>query len=216
MEKLIHNNLAQRIAAVLLLLAISGAIILATLVHFHPVLLTDIKISQEIQEGGIRLLPIMLFISFFGEPLVAFITTLIAAIIFFLLRRRREAIFSLLTVIASGVNAAIKLVVHRPRPTDTLIAVYQQLTDPSFPSGHVVFYVVFFGFILTTMIVIKKLPLAARIIVGAFCIFLILFVSVSRIYLGAHWATDVIGGYCVGFILLLTLLYFYFKGLKFE
>ncbi len=216
MNRFFHSRFAKHIAVGLILAAVAGAVILSVLVHYHPTPFVDVAITKEIQEGGTTYLPAMQAVSFFGEPPVAFVTVLIAAIAFFLIRRRREALFALATLLASGANAIIKIIIHRPRPTDTLVSVYQQLTDPSFPSGHVVFYVVFFGFLATAMIVIKKIPQLWRVLVSAASLALILFVSVSRIYLGAHWASDVIGGYCVGIIFLSVLLYFYFKNLKLE
>jgi undecaprenyl-diphosphatase len=92
----------------------------------------------------------------------------------------------------------LKYAFHRTRPTSEAVKVLQELTTPSFPSGHVVHYVVFFGFLLATMFYVPRIPKEVRIVIGAFCGFLILAVGFSRIYLGAHWATDVIGGYLVG------------------
>lgn len=46
--------------------------------------------------------------------------------------------------------------------------------------------------------------------------FLILTVSISRIYLGAHWAIDVIGGYLFGFAYLVIILRYYLKDSRFK
>jgi undecaprenyl-diphosphatase len=62
----------------------------------------------------------------------------------------------------------------------------------------------------------KNISLFWRIFVGAFSAFLILSVSISRIYLGAHWATDVMGGYLFGFIYLGIILKFYLKDPGFK
>ena len=48
----------------------------------------------------------------------------------------------------AALNAAIKLLIHRPRPKATLVRVMQILNSYSFPSGHVMFYTVFFGFLI--------------------------------------------------------------------
>ena len=48
-----------------------------------------------------------------------------------------------------------------------------------------------------------------NIIIGVSSVVLILTISISRIYLGAHWATDVLGGYLFGFIYLGIILKFY-------
>ena len=61
------------------------------------------------------------------------------------------------------------------------------------------------------MIVKKNIPRFWRMIIGVSSAFLILSVSVSRVYLGAHWATDVIGAYLFGMFYLVLMLTFYLK-----
>lgn len=211
MKKFLQKRLTQEFAYGLVLISIVGAIILAIIVHLRPVLLTDIRITTEIQENRfIPLLPIMQLVSVFGDPPVTISVTITAALLFYLASCSREAVFTLLTFIADGLNDLIKLTIHRPRPSDTLVTVYERLTDSSFPSGHVVHYVVFFGFLAIALIMRDRLPSFLRLAATSVSLALIVLVSISRIYLGAHWATDVIGGYFVGYLLLSGLLYFYF------
>lgn len=66
------------------------------------------------------------------------------------------------------------------------------------------------------MIVDKTISLSWRIVVGSLSSFLILTVSLSQIYLGAHWATDVIGGYLFGFAYLGITHNYYLKDPKFK
>jgi undecaprenyl-diphosphatase len=103
----------------------------------------------------------------------------------------------------------MKILIHRARPTPEDAKILSTFTQSSFPSGHVVHYVVFFGFLIAAMIVNKNISSFWRIFVGILSAFLILTVSISRIYLGAHWATDVLGGYLFGFIYLGIMLKFY-------
>ena len=214
MRTFFHSGIARGIVVGLILASVAGTIFLAVLIHYHPIFALDVSISREVQESsGPGLLLFMQIVSIFGIPWVAVPATLIIAGIFFFGSLRREALFAVLTLGVGGVNALIKAIINRPRPTDTLIAVYQKLTDPSFPSGHVVYYVVFFGFLIAAMALAPRIPRAVRVAVGSVSAALIVLVAVSRLYLGVHWATDVAAGYCIGFALLSGLLHYYFKGI---
>jgi undecaprenyl-diphosphatase len=173
--------------------------------------------TQEIQEQRAwDLTRPMKFISFFGDSVGAPLSVIVASVFFFLTYRRREGWFTLAVIIPALFNMVVKLLIHRPRPTLEDAKILLKFTQTGFPSGHVAHYVVFFGFLLTVMIVDKHITMFWRYFVGIFSAFLILTVSISRIYLGAHWATDVIGGYLFGFVYLGILLFFYFKDPKFK
>lgn len=153
----------------------------------------------------------MRWISFFGDyPAAAFVLAFAAAF-FALLGCLRETLFIFLIPIADLFNFLIKIMVNRPRPPAELVSIYQKFTDPGFPSGHVVHYVVFFGFIFAAMMSIQKLSAIIRMAIATLSAALIIFISVSRIYLGVHWPTDIIAGYFIGFSLLSFLLFFYFR-----
>ncbi|MDO8516227.1 MAG: phosphatase PAP2 family protein [bacterium] len=209
------NHLAKEVVFVLLIFSILGAISLALLVQIHPVSSVDVRITRGLQNNGNEgLLSLMQFVSLFGDPPVAIAMIFGTAALFFFFAHPLEALFVLMTPLANGIDVFIKALIARPRPVDSLVTVYQNLTDASFPSGHVVYYVVFFGFLATTMFVIQKIPRLMRVAVVVFSLALITLISVSRVYLGVHWASDVIGGYLTGFVLLTTLLYFYFKRVE--
>ena len=214
LPELFKRHLTKEIGVALAVVSGIGAVLLAIFVKYHPTDRMDIFISGEVQEeGGKRFLSLMRMVSFFGTPYIAVCAAIIAAGIFFIFSYRREAFFLLLTPLSGVVDGLIKIAVNRPRPTAALVTVYQALTDPSYPSGHVVYYVVFFGFLIATMFVIKKAPVVLRISVVAISAMLIALVSVSRVYLGVHWATDVLGGYFTGYVLLFMLASLYFRNL---
>ena len=190
---------------------------LTIFVEEFPVSNFDLDITHAIQEQRAwdpTLL--MRFISIFGDAVVAPFPVIIAALIFYRTNRRREAKYVIAVVLANAGNFLFKLLIHRPRPTLDFARILSKFSETSFPSGHVVHYVVFFGFLLTVMIVDKSIPHFWRTFVGILSAFLILTVSISRIYLGAHWATDVIGGYLFGFVCLGIMLRYYLKDPKFK
>ncbi|MCX5794663.1 MAG: phosphatase PAP2 family protein [Elusimicrobia bacterium] len=194
--------------------AVAGLI---SFVRLHPISSFDIYVTQESQELGMRhLTAVMRGISFFGDPIVASLSIILASALFFAARCRRESFFVLAAPVADLLNSLVKMLVGRPRPTWENAELLTDAGQSSFPSGHVVHYVVFFGFLLAVMSANKKIPSFWRIVIGVLSAFLILSISISRIYLGAHWVTDVIGGYLFGFAYLGIVLRLYLKDPELE
>lgn len=110
---------------------------------------------------------------------------------------------------------AIKFIVGRARPTRDMVEVYANSISKSFPSGHVTSYMALYGFLFYLVYTLMRpSPLRSALLMplGA----LIGLVGLSRVYLGAHWASDVFGGYCLGFFWLALTIYLYrrFKGVS--
>jgi undecaprenyl-diphosphatase len=105
----------------------------------------------------------------------------------------------------------VKDLVQRPRPTPNLVNVFATLKSYSFPSGHVMFYLGFFGFIWFLAFSLLK-PSLKRILLLAFFGILVVLIGVSRIYLGEHWASDVLGSYLLGSLTLVAIIQFYLWG----
>jgi undecaprenyl-diphosphatase len=99
------------------------------------------------------------------------------------------------------VTLLLKHVVHRARPSPELVGVAAPLGDPSFPSGHVVQYATLFGvafFLVYVLTRRSRLRTAALFLLAV----PIVLVGPSRLYLGQHWLSDVLGGYTVSIMLL--------------
>lgn len=113
------------------------------------------------------------------------------------LRFRLEALFILLTTSSNILNAIVKRVIKRPRPDKELVSVVRVINEPSFPSGHVMHYTNFYGLLIYLLATNWK-PGRLRNSLIAFCTAMITTIGPSRIYLGAHWPSDVMAGYLYG------------------
>ncbi len=128
-----------------------------------------------------------------AAPLVA-----VTAVALFVARWRAESIFMVLTPSAGRlVTLVVKEIVDRPRPGDGVVHVLQDATSASFPSGHVVNSVVYFG-ALAIVLTLRLRPSLSLRIAQALIVAVILATGLSRIYLGMHWLGDVVGGFAFG------------------
>jgi membrane-associated phospholipid phosphatase len=133
--------------------------------------------------------------------------------IFWALRFRLEAIFMLLTSSSALLNAILKRVIKRPRPTEELVQVTRVINEPSFPSGHVMHYTTFYGLLIYMLATNWRSGKLRNALIGL-CTALILCIGPSRVYLGAHWPSDAVAGYLYGGLWLtgLTALYLRVKS----
>lgn len=119
-------------------------------------------------------------------------------------RRRAEAYTALASILALGLNPILKAVIARPRPPDDLVQVWQHFSGPGFPSGHAFSSVVVLGllcYLATSLMPPGKLLWTVRVVSAL----LVSLIGLSRVWLGAHWPSDVVGGYLYGAIVLALL-----------
>jgi undecaprenyl-diphosphatase len=108
----------------------------------------------------------------------------------------------LLSMVPMAAGNAIKELVGRPRPDYLLLG--PMPGNMSFPSGHSIWVVLFCGILILLAEEQVRAPLVRRVVqVGL--VLLILAVGASRVYLGVHWPSDIIGGYFFGTMTLLGL-----------
>ena len=177
---------------------LSGAVMLSWIAQrtqFFPGDMVITKILQKRKNPLVR--KFMLGISEIGFPKLSIPLSISFAAIFWALRFRLEAFFILLTSSSHLLNALVKRLIKRPRPTIELVTVARVINEPSFPSGHVMHYINFFG-LLSYLLATNWRSGRLRNILIAICIALIAFVGPSRVYLGAHWPSDVMAGYLYG------------------
>lgn len=208
----------RRILTVLIVSLLVGFLVLSLVVALLPTSLVDIRFTEGFQERRNPALDsFMKFISWFGYYPQNLIIVFGTALIFWLRRRRREAKFLVATLLALIPVFLLKLAFGRTRPRVELWEDFESGTPyQSFPSGHVALYVVFFGFLAFVLYRLRSLPDVPRRLIAAFCLFLILCVPASRVYLGAHYFTDVMGGFAIGVLSLIGLCLWYLYSIHGE
>ena len=198
--------------AYLLALALFGA--LAFLVYLHPLLSVDVVITHEFQENPSPWLnAFMVAVSYLGNTMWLFVGLItLTVVIFWAFRLRLEGItIAFICLSTSLLNMLAKLLVDRPRPTQPLVMVIQHATGGSFPSGHVMSYVAYWGSLFTFGIILFRGKPWWRIVLLTISGLFIILVGPSRIYLGDHWASDVLGGYLLSGLWLWVCLWGYTK-----
>jgi len=138
----------------------------------------------------------MIFISYLGSATV--LITLAIAFIFLLKNKKDARCIALNLVLVFLLNRILKFIVARPRPG--LLRLVPE-DGYSFPSGHAMVSMGFYGFLI--YLIYKKLKnKKVKYPLILFLSLLILFIGISRIYLGVHYFTDVIGGFIIAIIYL--------------
>lgn len=156
--------------------------------------------------------PAMRAISFLTGGVSAAVIVILVLIALLLSRRKLEAILiSSLTSSGALLNWLVKLAVDRPRPGREFIPAFGENT--SFPSGHATYAVVLFGFLFYLTPRLFKRP-AAIWISRSVLLLLIILVGASRVYLEAHWPSDILGSLFFGVLLLFTAIILYNYYLK--
>ncbi len=133
-------------------------------------------------------------------------------IIFYLFNKdksfNRYFTINLISVFAS--NFIVKSIIRRDRPIDINLIIENGF---SFPSGHSMVSFAFYGFLIYYLYhtdLKKPLKYSLMALLG----FIILLIGLSRIYLGVHYASDVIGGFLLAFIYLVIYIKFIYKREK--
>jgi undecaprenyl-diphosphatase len=139
--------------------------------------------------------------TFLGSSPVLAVVVGIAVVLLVAQRRREEAAFIVVAFVGSLIlNDMLKQLVQRPRPGFDWAEVPP---ETSFPSGHSMnSFVVYVAIALVIWRVRGRRP---GIVALVLAVVLVASVGISRIYLGAHWLSDVIGGYLAGALWLLVL-----------
>ncbi|HNW80423.1 MAG TPA: phosphatase PAP2 family protein [Methanoregulaceae archaeon] len=200
----------RKLAVILFLLLIS-ATALTLAAYFFGIFPFDLKVAVALSgEENPAVAALMTTVSFLGDGWVPVILVFAVTSICAWKKRWVEGAFVVATLSSGIIAGVLKMFVSRPRPPSFMLSpedIFQFFNQFAYPSGHVLFFVTFFGF--CSYLAWKFLAGWLRGITLSICAALILLIGPSRIYLGEHWASDVIGSYIIGtfWLIILILLY---------
>lgn len=152
---------------------------------------------------------IMQFITFFSDPIWCI---LLSCLMVLLVKNKKiSKAFLLNLILVFLLNYVLKILFSRERPIDINLIVE---TGFSFPSGHAMISLGIYGFLIYLLLKSNKNNLS-KIMGICFLILLIFLIGISRIYLGVHYATDVIAGFIISTSYLLLFIRFIYPKIKF-
>ena len=151
-------------------------------------------IHERVTPSGTRFFEL---VTYLGSPL--FIVLLVAAMAIWCWLRRDRILAIAAVAVSAGqalLAAVLKASIHRQRPAFGAHFLHGQ--SFSFPSGHAFGSIVAYGMLATLILTFSKPPRSRRRLVQTVAASIVLAIGVSRIYLGVHYPSDVIGGYMAG------------------
>jgi membrane-associated phospholipid phosphatase len=169
--------------------------VVAHTVAYFPI---DLKITRAVQSyHGAAFDRVMVGLSWLGFVPQVYVLAALTVLLLFAFGLRWESIAAVFAACGIAIGTLVKLIVYRPRPSADLVHVFAHLPPSGFPSGHVLAITTFCGFLTFLCYTLLKPSLGRTILLVAFALIISL-MGLSRIYLGQHWFSDVMGAYLLG------------------
>ncbi|GBF10351.1 phosphatase PAP2 family protein [Tepidibacillus infernus] len=190
----IHHKNKQKTGRKIGFLLLLSFGLIAAFVSFNKIQWFDLPIIIWVQSlENSYLTEVMKFFTWIGSTKIVIAIIIITSIILYvLLKHRIELVFFVIVIIGStALNNLLKVIFHRERPTIHRII---EETGYSFPSGHSM--AAFTLYAMISFLLWKHLRSRfGRGLMILFATVMILLIGISRIYLGVHFPSDVLGGY---------------------
>jgi membrane-associated phospholipid phosphatase len=184
--------------------------VLEDLITKDPMVLLDIRLHNLVALFRTpALTQIMLGLTELGSPVVLTLLCLAIALLSMAAKRPRLAATVLLALLLTGLlSVSLKALISHPRPLDAIITAH----EASFPSGHMLGSAVVYG-LLAALLLQSGIKRGLRALGVVALLLLIGGVGLSRLYLGVHWPSDLLGSLALAFVLLVSLLFFlHYRG----
>lgn len=195
-------------AFIISVISLAAFVLMATLIEAHKIVQFDSTIINLVQ--GIEspaLTAIMKFFTFIGSTkIVVILSILIIYFLYKVLYHRLELILFIAVIAGTPIiNFILKSIFHRARPEFHRLI---EIGGYSFPSGHAMNAFSVYG-ILAFLLWRHIATRTGRTLLIIFSIIMILMIGISRIYLGVHYPSDIIGGYFASGFWMTTTLWFF-------
>ena len=189
----VKEIIVKNLKWIILFLCLVGFLALAEDVFHKEIMSGDIIGYNIISKFLISdfVTPIAKFITNFGGAIFLIILTIV---LFFVIKNKKIGLSIFLNlVIVTVLNQLLKRILQRPRPTEFRII---EETGYSFPSGHSMISMAFYGYLIYLIYKYVKNKYVKWISIVLLGI-LISSIGISRIYLGVHYTSDVLGGFLI-------------------
>ena len=164
----------------------------------------DAIITSAIASWPAWLAPFFIAVTTLGSPLVTLPIGFFVALAGYYEKNTRLILSGIIVWITLGIGTLIKIVIARERPA-TEYAASITIDPMSFPSGHSSGATIAYG--LLAYLAWQLLPHPWSYVVSGALALLIVLIGVSRVYLGAHFPSDVLAGWALGALALLVIIY---------
>jgi membrane-associated phospholipid phosphatase len=185
-------------AALLALATLAFALLAVSVRSEDLVSKFDAPVAQAIQSVHVPIISwVLVHTSDLGwAPYNVLCATVIAVALFVLRLRLESVVIVVSTLVAGGLGTLAKDLAQRSRPSASFVHLAAHLADYSFPSGHVIFATVLFGTAFWVVWVVWSNSLLRDLVLVVLAAPVVL-MGLSRVYLGEHWPSDVLGAYCL-------------------
>jgi len=139
-------------------------------------------------------------IAFVFDSISIIVISFILSAYFWFKGHKKDSLFFIFVVLLNGaIVFLVKEFIQRPRPFNALV----NEGSFAFPSGHAATAVVFFG-LLIYLFIKKNKSSALKLTYILISIFIVLLIGISRLVLNVHWFSDVLGGFFLGLVVLIS------------
>ena len=179
--------------------------VLQNIVAKDPLVILNIRLHNTVplfRSAGMTWF--MLALTQLGSGIVLSLVCLSMALFALARQQQRAAAACLLALACTGLLSAIlKALVGYARPIDAIIRVH----EASFPSGHMLSGTVVYG-LLAALLISSPVRRGLRALGIALLLLVIVGIGLSRLYLGVHWPSDLLGSLALALMVLASLLFF--------